>query len=124
MDLGNFHDGSFDGLRIGPNKTVQLFLKTVDKKSYKLHLRGVEKLNISDVRQGNIIVDLVICTAEEITPEHIQHVNGLPDSDPWVAKGLEAAREQNLQILELNPSYGAEGTILFESFELKSEDSG
>jgi len=31
---------------------------------------------------------------------------------------LASAREQHLQLLELNPSYGAEGLILFEKWEI------
>jgi hypothetical protein len=32
---------------------------------------------------------------------------------------LRSARERGLQILELNPSYGAQGLILFETWQME-----
>jgi hypothetical protein len=57
MNVPNFHDGHFDGLRIGPSKVVSLFLKTQDGKSFSLVLQEVDALTLSEVKQGNIIFD-------------------------------------------------------------------
>jgi hypothetical protein len=59
MRIPNFHDGYFNGIWTGPDKRVQLFLRTVDGQSFVLSLEGVEALAFSDIKQGNIILDLV-----------------------------------------------------------------
>ncbi len=67
MNLPSFHDGHFDGLRIGPNKMVNLFLRTEDGKSFVVLLEAVDRLTLSEIQQGNIILDLVFRSAGELT---------------------------------------------------------
>ena len=67
MNLPSFHDGHFDGLRIGPNKMVNLFLRTQDGKSFAVILEEVDRLTLSEIKQGNIILDLVFRSAGELT---------------------------------------------------------
>jgi len=116
--LPNFHDGHFDGLWIGPNELVHVFLTTVDRKPFILELEGVKSMALTEVKQGNIILDLAIRSADELTPSDIQNVYGSDASSPQVSRALAAAKAEKLQILEINPSYGAEGTILFKSWKL------
>ena len=42
MNIPNFHDGHFDGLRIGASKLVNLFLRTQDGNSFILVLREAD----------------------------------------------------------------------------------
>ncbi len=80
-------------------------------------LDGVQALILNDVRQGNIILDLVIRRGEEITKSDIEQVYGM--SDDSVAKNkLQTVMSGGLQILEIHPSYGAEGLILFKTWSL------
>jgi hypothetical protein len=118
MKIPSFHDGYFDGLWIGPNKLVHLFLRTVDDKSFTLALQGVEVLTASGVRQGNIILDLVVREAREITCSDMKELYGVGAETPQATSLLESTRRKDLQLLELNPSYGAEGLILFHSWEI------
>jgi hypothetical protein len=67
MNIPNFHDGHFDGLRIGPNKMVNVFLKTREGKSFTLTLQEVDALILSEVKQGNIILDLVFRSTRDLT---------------------------------------------------------
>jgi hypothetical protein len=67
MNLPSFHDGHFDGLRIGPNKMVNLFLRTQGGKSFVVILEAVDRLTLSEIKQGNIILDLVFRSAGELT---------------------------------------------------------
>lgn len=46
MNIPNFHDGHFDGLRIRPSKLVNLFLRTIDGKSFILILQGVDAMKL------------------------------------------------------------------------------
>ena len=75
--IPDFHDGFFDGLWISDQKNVHLFLRTIDKKSMTLILYGVKLLNISNVRQGNIILDFVVLQTQEISAAHIEELYGL-----------------------------------------------
>jgi acetaldehyde dehydrogenase (acetylating) len=67
MNLPSFHDGHFDGLRIGPNKMVNLFLRTEDGKSFIVMLEAVDRLILSEIQQVDIILDLVFRSAGELT---------------------------------------------------------
>lgn len=119
MDFQSFHDGHFDGIHLEPVKTVHIFLRAANKDRYILVLRGVEALTLSGIKAGNIILDLVIRGAREATSTDVQELYDLDESNEQVAKLLKTTREKKLQILELNPSYGASGLFLFESFEIK-----
>jgi hypothetical protein len=118
MNMPNFHDGYFDGLWLGSDKFVRLFLRTCDHQSYTLTLQGVQALAISGVRAGNIIMDLVFRSAREITPSDVRDLYDVDSSTEQAAKLLKSTREKELQILELNSSYGAQGLLLFETCEI------
>lgn len=118
MNIPNFHDGYFDGLWLGSDKFVRIFLRTCDQQSYTLTLKGVQALTVSGVRAGNIILDLVFRSAREITSSDVQDLYDVDSGTEQAAKLLKSAREKELQILELNPSYGAQGLLLFETCEI------
>lgn len=118
MNMPNFHDGHFDGLWIGPNKLLRLFLRIDAHQSFVLSLNGVQALTFSEVKAGNIILDLVLRDAQEVTPSDIEELYGVTADTPQAKTLLNNARDKNLQLLELNPSYGAQGLILFETWTL------
>ena len=119
MNFPNFHDGHFDGLRIGPNRLVKLFLRTKDGKSFILVLQEVDALTVSEIKQGNIIFDLVFRSTEELTPSDIADLYSVDVDAPQAADLLRAKREQGFQLLEINASYGAQGLVLFQTFEIQ-----
>jgi hypothetical protein len=118
MNIPNFHDGFFDGFWLGPNKDVHLFLKTGDKLSYTLVLHSVQALTLSEVKAGNIILDLVFRSAGEMTSSDVAELYGVDANTDQVAKLLKTSVDKGLQILELNPSYGAQGLFLFDTCEI------
>jgi hypothetical protein len=118
MKIPNFHDGYFDGFWIGPSKLVQFFLRTADRESFVLILEGVQALALTDVKQGNIILDLVFRGTGELTHSDIQDLYGVGPDTLQVLSLLKTAKEQRLQVLEVNSSYGAQGLVLFQSWEL------
>jgi hypothetical protein len=124
MNIPNFHDGHFDGLRIGPSKLVSLFLRTQDGKSFNLVLREVDALTLSGIKQGNIILDLVFRSTGELTRQDIEELYGVDVDTPQAANLLTAKREQGFQIVEINPSYGAQGLVLFQTFEIRQSTPG
>jgi len=122
MEFPNFHDGYFDGVSIGPNKLVQFFLRTVNEQSFVLILEGVQSLVLTDVRQGNIILDLAIRSTGEITRSDIEELYGVGPDTPQATSMLKTATERALQVLEINPSYGAQGLVLFQSWNLNQRE--
>jgi hypothetical protein len=119
MEIPSFHDGYFDGVWIGPNKLVKFFQRTVNEQSFDLILEGVQSLVLSDVRQGNIILDLVIRSTGEITHSDIEELCGVGPDKPQARSLLKTVTEQELQVLEINPSYGAQGLVLFQTWNLR-----
>ena len=119
MEIPSFHDGHFDGLRIGPGKLVRLFLRTHDEKSYILVLQEVDALTLSEVKEGNIILDLALRSAGDLTHSDMAELYSVDVDAPMATDLLRAKREQGLQLLEINPSYGAKGLVLFQTFELR-----
>jgi hypothetical protein len=119
VELPNFHDGFFDGLWIAPNKIVHFFLRTVDDKTFTLTFQGVRAMCMSGVKAGNIILDLVFRDAPQITLADVEEVHDLGSNSKLGPTILASIRNQpQLQIMELNPSYGAQGLILFENYEV------
>jgi hypothetical protein len=118
MIVPNFHDGHFDGLRIGPSNLVNLFLRTQDGKSFTLVLQQVDALTFSEIKQGNIIFDLVLRSPEELTRLDMAELYSVDGDTSQAGDLLTAKREQGFQLLEINASYGAQGRVLFQTFQI------
>jgi hypothetical protein len=67
MRIPNFHDGHFDGFRIGPNNQLRLFLRTHEGSSFTLALHGVDALTLTEIKYGNIVFDLVLRSGLQLT---------------------------------------------------------
>lgn len=111
-----FHDGFLDGLLIS-STTVRVFLSTNGKEEFILEVRGVLSLKADGFRQGNIIFEVLERDGDDLNLGHMIHFFDFNDEADAQRK-LESAREKNLVVLEINPSYGASCTILAESVEL------
>ncbi len=117
-DLPTFHDGYFDGIWIGPNDQVQLFLRSVEELAFVLILENVKRLILNDIREGNIILDLVIRSGSELTLSDMKEVYGVGQDTPQALSLLNMATERGQKVLEINPSYGAQGLVLFQNWNL------
>ena len=122
MEIPNFHDGYFDGLWVGPNKLVKIFLRTTDRQPFVLSLQGVQALTFTDIKQGNIVLDLVFRNTKGITHSDISELYGVSADSPQVVNLMESATERGLQVLEINPSYGAQGLALFQSWDISQRE--
>lgn len=118
MNIPNFHDGYFDGLRIGLNKQLHLFLRTRDGGSFTLALRGVDALALSEIKQGNIIFDLVFRRGPQLTISDMEELFDMETDAQQAVDLLKVKRDKGFQLLELNASYGAHGLVLFESIQI------
>ena len=72
-------------------------------------------------KAGNIVFEVVTRQQEELTLQDITRAYGLAEGvtgQDQAQKLLAKALEQNLIVLEINPSYGASCILLAESVEL------
>jgi hypothetical protein len=91
MNIPNFHDGYFDGLRIRQNKLVHFFLRTQGGDSFRLALQGVDALTLSEIKEGNIIFDLVFRSTQELTCSDVEDLFGV---GPRYAEGRRFVADQ------------------------------
>jgi hypothetical protein len=119
MNIPSFHEGHFDGLRIGPKKVVNLFLRAQDGQSVSLNRGEVDALTISEIKHGNRILDLVFRTSGEWARSDIAEFFSMDADAPQVTECLSAKREQGFQLLEIDASYGARGLVLFRTCEIR-----
>jgi glycosylphosphatidylinositol transamidase (GPIT) subunit GPI8 len=63
----------------------------------------------------------VFRSAKEVTPLDVKELYDVSANSDQAVKLLDSTRTSNLQILELNPSYGAQGLFLFQSFEISEQ---
>lgn len=118
MSIPNFHDGRFDGFRIGPNKELRLFLRTQEGNSFTLAFHGVDALTLTEIKYGNIVFDLVLRNSPQLTTSDIEELFGIKSDTPQAADVLKTKSDAGLQLLEINSSYGAQGLVLFQSMEI------
>ena len=114
--LPNLHDGFFDGVWLSADKRARFFVRTVSGERSTIILSDVEALNICGLRAGNIIFDLVLIAPDKLTVKDIEQAYDLKSGEVGMARQLLGkAQEQGLSGLEINPSYGAEGTAIFRT---------
>ena len=119
MNVPNFHDGRFDGFWIAADEAVHLFLRTQGGERFTLILRGVQRLSIAEIKEGNIIFDLVYREAEQVTLSDMEELYDVDADSPQAAILLQKARDHAFRVLEINPSYGALALFLFQTSEMR-----
>jgi hypothetical protein len=123
VTYGQFHDGSFNGLRIRQN-TVDVFLSTDQKESFMLSAIHVAALRSDGLQAGNIIFDVECRSSEEITLADIRDVYRFetnPRDEVHATNALEKARREELSLLAIGPTYGGDCLVLAKSFKLLTE---
>lgn len=121
-ELPNLHDGFFDGVLVFKDKTARFFVRTVDGERSTIVLTDVEALNIGNIRDGNIILDVVVVVPSAVTVEHIEQAYDLQQEQKDMSRRLlQGAKQKELSALEINPSYGAQGTVLFRNLSILAD---
>jgi len=121
--FGQFHDGFIDGVRTEGRRGgwVSIQLRTVDNEKFTLTIDGVEALNVTGFKQGNIIFDVNLLDHGEVTAEDIEELYELPDGEAGKqmrSKLLENVSAGKLFLLRIDPSYGATCVALGKSVTL------
>ena len=115
-----FHDGWFEGLWID-GRRAHIYLSTNAKERYTVVAEKVVGLSADGIKTGNIILDVLVRTHEELDEHDVAALPELQMIDPSKSSlPLQSARQQRLSILEINPSYGGSCLVLAHSFELLS----
>ena len=120
--LPDLHDGFFDGVCVSANKGTRLFVRTEAGEGSTIVLSDVEALNITDIRGGNIIFDLVLIAPDKLTVKHMEQAYASQSGAGERSRRLLSnAQEQRLSVLEINSSYGAECTVFFRAANIVPE---
>lgn len=120
--LPNLHDGFFDGVWLSADKRARFFVRTVAGERSTIILSDVDALNICGLRAGNIIFDAVLIAPDKLTLKDIEQAYDLKSGEGEMARQLLGkAQEQGLSALEINPSYGAEGMVIFRAVAIVPE---
>lgn len=119
-----FHDGFVDGVWTEGYR-VHINLRTVDNERFAAIIDGVEALNVSGFRTGNIILDVSVFDHGEVTAEHIEELYDLPLEGEAKSKMrsmlLEKVKAEKLIVLRISPSYGATCAALGRAVNLMEE---
>jgi hypothetical protein len=114
--LPDLHDGFFDSLWLSADKRACFFVRTLAGQRSTIILTDVEAINICGLRAGNIIFDLVLIAPDKLTVQDIERAYDLKSGEVEKSSQLlRKAQQQGLSGLEINPSYGAEGTAIFRA---------
>src|SRR4051812_39022057 len=104
----DFHDGSFDGLRID-RTSVSVFVRSRDGHSFVVALTEVAALTAGEIKAGNIIFDLQLRQGNEITAEDVRRLHEIGQGvGGEVEVLLRQVRESGGQVFEITSSYGGE----------------
>lgn len=133
----NLHDGYVNGIVIGADKIVELYLSDVNGARYVMFLEKLAKLNVTDFWEGNIILSAAAFKSQDCSKELIKELIGelydlelegahkkelsesglLDDRKRELDALVNEAYKDNLTLLEIRPSYGC--TLLALCGEVK-----
>ena len=92
-----FHDGYLTGM-IFDHDNVELFLKTVDQKAFKLTLNGVRTFTAEGVDHGNLIFDLHVLSGRR-PPADLDLDDAIPPAHPSLPPDLQDLRRNEREQL-------------------------
>jgi len=120
MNYGQYHDGFFEGLWIPEKGKAEVYLSTTTGERSTVILTGVVMLKVTGLKEGNIIFDVTIRTAQEITLMDIAELYDLrSDRQPaaWENQLLENADRNGFRLFQISPSYGGSCLVLCQDIE-------
>jgi hypothetical protein len=112
-----FHDGFYNGLLIREG-FVNVFVADHIKQRFVVSATEVAALASTDIREGNIIFNIVCRRGIEITLDDIREAHGLgdrPQDMSHAQRAIAKALELELSFLVLSSSYGGTLAMLVES---------
>src|SRR5262249_27101906 len=85
-------------------------ISNVNNDSYKMTLKGLDRLRCLDFRQGNIILDVVIVSGESPDKNALRYLLDLEDDETpdFLLDRIEKIEQGILTFVNITPSYGCE----------------
>ena len=116
MVIPDLHDGYFDGVWLSDNKDGRLFVRAISGERWTIALSGVAAMNFRNLRAGNVIFELNLVSPGNLTSAQVIWAYDLSDSRKQEAdRLLDQAKQKYFSAIEIVPSYGAEGVVLFQA---------
>jgi len=106
--IPDLHDGFFDGVWLSDKKGARLFVRTENGEPSTILLTDVAALNIRNLRQGNIIFEVVLTAPDALSIEQVNAAHDLGrDQEDMSRRMFQKAQQQRLSALEIgnNGSY-------------------
>jgi hypothetical protein len=116
--FNEFHDGFVEGVLLDRTSAF-VFFRNWKEDRVVMKLDDVRSLKMNNFRQGNILFDVIARDGNEISHDDIEQLFGFSD-DSQVAKKLAETDEEQLVVVEVNPSYGASFLAIAKSFRTMS----
>jgi hypothetical protein len=116
-NYSEFHDGFLDGVLITPERGLDVYLRTRPGKRARVFLSGVVAASLTEFREGNIILEVLVREGAEITLQDVARIYGLApehEVERWEEDLVGRASDSRLVLLEVNPSFGASCMVLAE----------
>jgi hypothetical protein len=96
-------------------------LRTVGGDRYLLVGRGLERLRVLNFLEGNIVLDIEVLEANQMTEFYLERLYNLSpvNVDGQMTKLLEMVKGRNLRMVVISSSYGAECLALVEDWSIE-----
>ncbi|MFT4925133.1 MAG: hypothetical protein ACI8WB_001223 [Phenylobacterium sp.] len=114
------HDSNLLALDLIKDKEIILSFKLESGEFVKLYLDGVESFVCDNLRKGNIVLDFTITSGIDAKLENLQDFFDIPKRNNekfngYIDRLKQKVIQNELVIVELNPSYGCKLRALVES---------
>ncbi|KIQ37342.1 MULTISPECIES: hypothetical protein [Pseudomonas syringae group] len=133
MLSSTFHDGELKSISVADNKLCMDIY--VDGKTTRIKLGGLEKLRITDFKEGNIISFLRVLSQDNSPSNRsevmllMKYAYTLNDTDleltpkysSFLDRKIKEYQDGSLLVMELEPSYGAYAVAIAK--DLSEEDA-
>ncbi len=106
--LADLHDAHLVGIAYGEDRSIHIDCVTTSSEKRVLRLIGVVNFFCSGMLEGNIIESVEVVKDDDISAEDLKYFVEKEGRGQPVAQLQKRIRDQQLCVVLLSPSYGAE----------------
>jgi hypothetical protein len=119
----NFHDAKLVSIELRPERAVRLGILDEAGTLSHIVLAEVDRLQATDFREGNIILDISLFT-RTMPPLHLlRSLFGLKqegENPPYLKDRIDRVKSGELTLFYIAPSYGCEFAALCASVQVEA----
>lgn len=108
----DLHDGRLLSIALLADKAVELGCSTVTGETVLIRINGLERFRVDNFLEGNIILDVLGKTGEQIDLKALAKAMLEPESADSVKRMHEQARRLGWTLFEIHSSYGCDLSAL------------